>query len=244
MNDKIILVTGASRGLGRCIALTLAKEGYTVLANYNKSEKEAKELLKIAKNNKYKLDIYKADVTKREDIDNMINYIIDKYKRIDVLINNAGVARPRLFTEIRDEDLDYIFNGNFYSMIRTSQAVIKYMKDNENGNIINISSIYGITGAKGAVLYASSKACVDAFTKSLAKEVGEYNIRVNSIAPGVMNTDLNNCLTEEDWQSVKNESPLKRITNPEDIAKCILFLIEDTSTTGQVISINAGTMII
>ena len=218
MNDKIILVTGASRGLGRCIALTLAKEGYTVLANYNKSEKEAKELLKIAKDN--------------------------KYKRIDVLINNAGVARPRLFTEITDEDLDYIFNGNFYSMIRTSQAVIKYMKDNANGNIINISSIYGITGAKGAVLYASSKACVDAFTKSLAKEVGEYNIRVNSIAPGVMNTDLNNCLTEEDWQSVKNESPIKRITNPEDIAKCILFLIEDTSTTGQVISINAGTMII
>lgn len=244
MNNRVILVTGASRGLGKCIALTLAKQGYTVIANYNKSEKEAKELLKIAKKNNYNLDIYKADVTKRDEINNMINYIIDKYKTIDVLINNAGVALPRSFEEISDEDLDYVFNGNFYSMIRTSQAVIKTMKDNKIGNIINISSIYGITGANGAVLYASSKASIDAFTKSLAKEVGEYNIRVNSIAPGVMNTELNSSLSEEDWQSVTNESPLKKITNPEDIAKCILFLVEDTSTTGQVISINAGTMII
>ena len=244
MENKVILITGASRGLGKSIALFLAKHGYTVIANYNNSEIEAKKLLDISKKNNYKLEIYKADVTKRDEISDMVKYIIEKHKKIDVLVNNAGIALPRAFEDINDDDLDYIFNGNFYSVIRTSQEVIKNMKDNNNGSIINISSIYGITGANGAVLYAASKACIDSFTKSLAKEMGQYNIRVNSIAPGVMKTDLNNSLSEEDWKSVISESPLNRVTDPEDIAKCILYLVEDRSTTGQVISINAGTMII
>ena len=244
MEKKVVLVTGASRGLGRCIALFLAKKGYSVIANYNKSIEEAKDLLNIAQKNGYDLDIYKADVTKRNEINDMVKFIIQKYKKIDALINNAGIARPRSFQDITDEDLDYIFNGNFYSVIRTSQAVINNMQENDSGNIINISSIYGITGANGAVLYASSKAAIDAFTKSLAKEVGKYNIRVNSIAPGVMKTDLNSSLTEDDWKNVMLESPLNKITDTEDIAKCILYLLEDNSTTGQVISINAGSMII
>ena len=243
MNKKVILVTGASRGLGREIAINLAKNGYTVIANYNKSEKAAKALEKIAIDNKYNLTIYKADVTSRTEISKMVDYIIKTYHRIDVLVNNAGVARARMFDEINDEDINFVMEGNYCSVLRTAQEVYPYMKE-KGGCIINISSIYGMTGAAGAVLYASSKAAVDALTKSLAKEVGQYHIRVNAIAPGVMNTDLNRDLTVEQWDFVRGESPLNKITDPIDIAKCIIWLIEDNSTTGQVISINSGTTIV
>ena len=244
MDKKVVLVTGASRGLGRAISIHLAENNCIVIANYNKSEKEAKELEKLAKEKNYNIIIYKADVTNRVEIKEMVDYIIKTYHKIDVLINNAGVARARMFNEISDEDIDFVIQGNYCSVLRVSQEVYPYMKMANIGCIINISSIYGITGAAGAVLYASSKAAVDALTTSLAKEIGNYNIRVNAIAPGVMNTDLNKDLNDEDWDIVKKESPLYRITEPIDIAKCVLWLVLDKSTTGQVISINSGTTII
>ena len=244
MHSKIILVTGAERGLGKSIALYLAEKGYTVIANYKSSTDKALELEKIAKEQNYNLSTYKADVTNLKEVQEMFDFIIKKYHKIDVVINNAGVGRAKMLLEISSNDIDYIMNGNLYSVIYTSQIASKYMIKNQKGLIINISSIYGLNGEKGAILYSASKAAVDAATKSMAKELGEYNIRVNSVAPGVMQTDLNSSLSEEDWNNVQNSSPLHRITNTEDIAKCISWLINDESTTGQVISINAGTTIL
>lgn len=240
MNNKIILVTGASRGIGRAIAKTLAENNHTVIANYNNSVLYAEELQEELRRKGKDVDIFKADVSKREDVKKLVNYIITKYGKIDVLINNAGIDQEMLFQDITDEDWNTIININLYSVFCTTQEVIKNMIKNKSGCVINISSIYGITGGSCAVGYSASKAGIDGITKSLAKELGPSNIRVNSIAPGCMNTDMNKHLTPNDWNEIKNETPLKKIGEGIDIAKCVKWLIEDEFTTGQVIAIDGG----
>jgi len=236
MSKKIAIVTGASRGIGRAIAKMLAENNYIVIANYNKSEKEATDL-----QNKFdNIDIFKADVSKREDVKKLVEYTLNKYKKIDILVNNAGIDQEKLFQEITDEDWNSVINTNLFSVFCTTQEVVKNMIQNKNGCIINISSIYAITGGAYAVAYSAAKAGIDGMTKSLAKELGLSNIRVNSIAPGCMNTDMNKYLTPEDWQEIKNETPLQKIGQPEDIAKCVKWLVEDEFTTGQVIAIDGG----
>ena len=239
----IILITGASRGIGREIAKELAESGITVIANYNKSEEEAKKLQQELEKQNLKSEIFKADVSKREDIKKIVEYTIEKYGKIDILINNAGFSEYKLFTDETDEDWNKLINTNLYSAFAMSQEVIPNMVHNKKGCIINISSIWGIVGGSLEVLYSISKAGLDGMTKALAKELGPSNIRVNSIAPGMINTKMNSKFTEKEIEEIKEEIPLERLGDPQDIAKCVKWLIDDNYTTGQVISINGGWVI-
>lgn len=241
---KVIIVTGASRGIGREIAKTLAKEGNIIVANYNKSEEAVINLKEELKTEGIQIDIFKADVSKREEVKTLVEFVLNKYKRIDVLINNAGITQSKLFTEFTDEDWNKIINTNLYSAFCMTQEVLPNMIHNKNGNIINISSVYGIVGASCESIYAISKAGIDAMTKSLAKELGPSNIRINSIAPGPIDTDMNKNLTEHDLKILNEEIPLGKMGKASDIARCVKWLVEDEFTTGQVISINGGWTII
>ena len=241
--NKIAIVTGGSRGIGRAIVESLARKGIKVIANYNKSEEKANELKeKLAKENII-IDIFKADVSKRADVKEMIDFVINKYGKIDILVNNAGISQEKMFQDITDGDWDEIIKVNLYSAFCVTQETIKNMLKNKNGCIINISSIYGINGGSCAGMYSATKAGIDGMTKALAKELGPSNIRVNSIAPGCIDTDMNSYLTEQEWEEIKNETPLQKIGKGIDIAKCVEWLVEDEFTTGQVISINGGLVI-
>lgn len=234
--NKVVVVTGSSRGIGANIVKTLAKKGYRVILNYNKSENYAQNVQKELIN----VDIFKADVSKKEEAVSLINFAIEKYGKIDVLINNAGISQSKLFTDLTDEDWNNIINSNLNSAFFCSREAAKNMIHNKSGLIINISSIWGITGASCEVAYSTSKAALNGFTKALAKELGPSNIRVNAIAPGIINTDMNNYLSNEELESIKEEIPLERIGETIDISKCVEWLIKDNYTTGQIISINGG----
>lgn len=239
-NKKIILVTGASRGIGNAIVRVLAEENNIVIANYNKSEDAAKNLRDGLIEKGKEIEIYKADVSKRSEVKSMVEYIINKYGKIDVLINNAGIDLVKVFTDVTDEDWEYLINTNLYSAFCVTQEVAKNMINRKKGSIINISSIFGIIGASCESIYSVSKAGMDALTKSLAKEFSLSNIRVNSIAPGLIDTDMNNDLSKEDIKSLEEEIPLRRIGRPEEVAKTVKMLIENEYITGQIIEVNGG----
>lgn len=241
--NKVVIVTGASKGIGREISKGLAKKGYLIIANYNKSEKEILELKDELKKENINIEIFKADVSKREEAKKLVDYAINKFGKIDVLINNAGISQFKEFTQITDNDWQNMINTNLNSVFYMSQEVCSNMIHNKKGCIINISSIWGLVGSSCEVHYSVSKAGVDAMTKSLAKELGPSNIRVNSIAPGIINTDMNKNLNEEEINKIKEEIPLEKIGKTKDIEKCIEWLIEDEYTTGQIISINGGWVI-
>lgn len=241
--EKIAIVTGASRGIGREIAKTLARKGIKVIANYNKSEEKAKELQKELEKENMQIDIFKADVSKRQEVKKLVQYTLEKYKKIDILINNAGIAEYKIFTDETDEDWNRVINNNLYSAFIMSQEVIPNMIHNKTGCIINISSVWGMVGSSLEVIYSVSKAGMDGLTKALAKELGPSNIRVNSIAPGAIDTDMNMDLSEEELKDLENETPLGRIGKVQDIAKCVNWLVDDDFTTGQIISINGGWII-
>lgn len=244
MENKVILVTGASRGIGREISKYLAIQKHIVIANYNKSMEAASELKNECLHKNLKLDIIKADVSKRNEVKNMVNYIVEKYKKIDVLINNAGISSYNIFTDITDEEWNKVINVNLYSAFCTTQEVLPFMIHEKNGCIINISSVWGMVGSSCESLYSISKAGMDGMTKSLAKELGPSNIRVNSIAPGFIDTDMNKSFSNETLDIIKQEIPLEKVGKTTDIAKCVSWLIDDTYTTGQIISINGGWVII
>ena len=241
--SEVVIITGASRGIGREIAKRLSMKGLTVIANYNKSEKEAEELKKELEEKGFIIDIVKADVSKREDAKKLVKFALDKYGKIDILINNAGISEYKLFTDETDEDWDKIINTNLYSVFAMSQEVIPNMIHNKKGLIINMSSAWGVVGGSLEVIYSVSKAGVDGLTKALAKELGPSNIRVNSIAPGMIYTKMNSKFTKEELEEIKEEIPLGKIGDTTDVAKCVDWLIEDKYTTGQVISINGGWII-
>ena len=236
---KVILVTGASRGIGNNIARKLAQKNI-VIANYNKSRSEAEKLKDNLNKENIDIDIIKADVSNRIEVKEMTAHIIEKYGKIDVLINNAGISQYKLFTDITDEEWDSIMNINLKSNFIVTQEVVKNMIANKKGLIINISSIWGVTGAAMEVAYSTSKAGIIGLTKSLAKELGPSNIRINAIAPGIIDTSMNDNFSEQEINNIKDEIPLERIGEPEEITKCIEWLLEDNYTTGQVISINGG----
>lgn len=240
---KTVLVTGGSRGIGKCIAENLAKDGYNVVLNYNKSVKEAKKIKEELENQGIKIEIFKADVSKREDVKKLIKFTIDKFNNIDVLINNAGIAKLQMFNDITDEDWNEMLSTNLNSVFFTIQEALPNMIHNKNGCIINISSIWGIVGASCEVAYSVSKAGINGLTKALAKELGLSNIRVNAIAPGVIDTDMNSNIDNAIKEQIKEETPLNRIGKPIDIYRCVKWLVEDEFTTGQIISPNGGYVI-
>lgn len=241
--EKIAIVTGASRGIGKEIAIQLAKNGVKVIANYNKSENQAKELKQELEKINIKIDIFKADVSKREEGHKLVEYALNKYGKIDILINNAGISEYKMFADETDDDWNRVINNNLYSAFMMSQEVIPSMVHEKSGCIINISSIWAMVGASLEVIYSVSKAGMDGLTKALAKELGPSNIRVNSIAPGTINTDMNKNFSKEELEQIEENTPLGRIGSPKDIAKCVCWLIDDNFTTGQIISINGGWVI-
>ncbi len=240
---KVVIITGAAKGIGRAITEKLARKGMHVIANYKTSKKEAEELQENLKKEGYSIDIFKADVSKRNEIENLINFTIQKYKKIDILINNAGIDQYKLFTDITNEDWSNMINNNLNSVFYMSQEAVKYMLKEHSGCIINISSIWGITGGACEVHYSVTKAAIDGMTKALAKELAPSGIRVNSIAPGMIMTDMNNKFNEQELKEIIKEIPLERIGRPEDIAKCVDWIVEDEYTTGQIISPNGGWVI-
>ncbi len=240
---KIAIVTGASKGIGRQIAKTLAKENIQVIANYNKSEEEILKLKNELEEENIQVDIKKADVSKRKEAKELVEYVLSRYGKIDILINNAGISEYKLFTEETDQDWERVINTNLYSAFVMSQEVIPNMIQNKKGCIINISSVWGMVGGALEVIYSVSKAGMDGLTKALAKELGPSNIRVNSIAPGIIKTSMNSNLSKEEIKQLEEEIPLEKLGNTDDIAKCVKWLIEDNYTTGQVISINGGWII-
>ena len=240
---KNVIVTGGSRGIGKCIVENLAREGYNVILNYNKSEKQARKIQNELREEGILIEIYKADVSKREEVKKLVNFAIEKWESIDVLINNAGIAKLQMFQDVTEEDWDEIINTNLKSAFYMSQEVLPNMLHKKSGCIINISSIWGMVGASCETVYSVSKAGMDALTKSLAKELGPSNIRVNSIAPGVIDTEMNSHIDEKIKKEIKNQTPLGKIGKPIDIYKCVKWLIDDEFTTGQVISVNGGYVI-
>ena len=245
MNKKTVLITGASRGIGKAISKLFAENNYNVVINYNKSEYEAKELQNYLVNKGCCVRIFKADVSNINEVNSLINYTIGQFEKIDVLINNAGISKTNLFTDISYEEWNEIMNVNLNGVFYTTKKALQYMIPEMNGKIINISSIWGIVGGSFEVHYSASKAAIIGMTKALAKELGPSNISVNCIAPGVIKTDMIKNLSEDTLDILKEETPLMKLGTPEDIAKCALFLAGEGGDfiTGQVISPNGGFVI-
>ncbi|HEX2924838.1 MAG TPA: SDR family oxidoreductase [Ruminiclostridium sp.] len=244
-NEKTVLVTGASRGIGRDIAKQFAKNGYNVAINYNINRAAAESLASELKNENCRVMTVKADVSRQEQVQGMINSINAYFGQVDVLVNNAGIAGQRLFTDITTEEWDSMFNVNVKGMFLCSKAVLPHMIRNQWGKIINISSIWGITGASCEVHYSAAKAAVIGMTRALAKELGPSNIQVNCVAPGVIDTDMNSQLDEETMADLKEQTPLGIIGTGQDVAETVFFLASDRARfiTGQVISPNGGFLI-
>ena len=240
---KNIVITGSSRGIGKCLVENFAKDGHNVILNYNKSKKQAEQIKNELAEQGIKIEIFKADVSKREDVKKLIKFALKNMESIDVLINNAGIAKLQIFQDVTEDDWNEIMDTNLKSVYYTIQETIPNMIQRKEGCIINISSMWGIVGASCEAVYSASKAGMDAITKSLAKELGPSNIRVNSIAPVLINTDMNSSIDEKIKEEIKKETPLEKIGEPADIYKCAKWLIEDKFTTGQIISVNGGYVI-
>ena len=239
-NSKVAIVTGGAKGIGAEIVRTLAENGYIVILNYNNSKVQAEELKNEMLQKGFNIEVVKADVSNRNEVNSLIEFAIKKFKKIDILVNNAGISLEGLFTDVSEEMWQKIININLNSVFNCTQEVLKYMIKEKSGRIINISSIWGETGASCEVAYSTTKAAINGMTKALAKEVGLSNIRVNAIAPGIINTDMNSRLSYEELEQIKEQIPLNRIGNTKDIARCVKWLVEDEYTTGQIISINGG----
>ncbi len=240
-----VLITGASRGIGRAVALAFARQGFCVAANYHTHEQQAKELGEELRALGACARLFRADVSDKAQVDAMFLKIRQDFGSVDVLVNNAGMAQQKLFTDITEEEWDRMFDVNIKGMFHCAKGVLPDMISRKKGKIINVSSIWGIAGASCEVHYSASKAAVIGFTKALAKEVGPSGIQVNCVAPGVVETDMNAALSEDIKEELREETPLGCIGEPDDIAQAILFLAEDRSRfiTGQVISPNGGIVI-
>ncbi|WP_029688098.1 SDR family oxidoreductase [Thermoanaerobacter sp. A7A] len=242
LNGKVAIVTGGAGDIGREICIELAKEGASIAIHYNNSYEQAVKLKEYIKSNFSYAEIFKADISDRQQVDNMIDSIYNNFGRIDYLINNAGIAQIKPFIEITEEDWDRMMNVNLKGLFNCSQSVLRHMLPQKYGSIINISSIWGISGASCEVHYSASKGGIIAFTKALAKELGPSKIRVNCIAPGVIDTRMNNILNREEKKHLIEDIPLMSIGKPQDVANAVLFLLSDKANfiTGQVITVDGG----
>lgn len=242
---KTVLITGASRGIGRATALAFAREGYNVAANYNHSEEEAETLKDEIEQLGCDCIAVKADMRDTDEIRKMVNRTIAHFGKIDALVLNAGIAQQKLFLDITENDWSEMFDINVTGMFRTCKAVLPDMISRQEGCIITVSSIWGECGASCEVHYSAAKAAVIGMTKALAKEMGLSGIRVNCVAPGVIATDMNRMLSADTLEQLREETPLGRIGACSDIAESILFLASDKAAfmTGQILSVNGGFLV-
>jgi 3-oxoacyl-[acyl-carrier protein] reductase len=237
LQGKVILVTGASRGIGHAIALMAARDGATVVANYFRSEREAKDLLDQAVGEGLKLDIFKADVSNEQEIDLMFKHMRERHGRLDALVNNAGIVSNNLLMMTKTDELNRIIEVNCKAPFLCMRSAAKIMMKQKYGRIVNVSSIVGVQGNSGQVAYSGSKSFIIGVTKSAAKELGMYGINVNAVAPGFIDTDMTKNLGSEVKQKLLSNTPLGRIGTPEDVAKVVVFLCSDMASfiSGQVI---------
>ena len=240
--SKVAFITGATRGIGRAIALELANEGYNIALNY-RTENEALETLK-KEISELGVECYpvQGDVSKAEDSERMTKEIIEHFEQIDVLVNNAGITKDNLILRMKEEEFTDVINVNLVGTFNITKNVIKYMTKKRYGKIINISSVVGISGNAGQSNYAASKAGIIGFTKSIAKELASRNITANAVAPGFIQTDMTNVLKDEIKEAIESTIPLKKLGTAEDVAKVVKFLASDDSNyiTGQVINVDGG----
>lgn len=243
MNErKVALVTGATRGIGKAIALELADNGYDIVLNYRNANDELKQTQKEIEGKNVNCFLVYGDISKFEDCENIAKQAIEEFGRIDVLVNNAGITRDGLIMRMKKEDFESVIDTNLTGTFNMTRNVVPFMIKQKNGRIINLSSVVGITGNAGQTNYSASKAGVIGFTKSLAKEVASRNILVNAIAPGFIETDMTKVLSDSVKEAILNQIPLKRMGEAKEVAKLVKFLVSDDSKyiTGQVINVDGG----
>ena len=239
---KTVLVTGASRGIGKEVTLKYAENGYDVVINYVSSKTDVKALENEFKEKGVDSLIIKADVSKQEEVQELVDKAIEKFGKIDVLVNNAGITKDNLLMRMSEEEFDKVIEINLKGTYLVTKAVTKYMMKKRSGSIINLSSVVGVAGNAGQCNYSASKAGIIGFTKSIAKELASRNIRANAVAPGFIETDMTNVLSDTVKETIHNQIPLKRMGNAKEVAELIYFLGSEKSSyiTGQVINIDGG----
>ena len=241
LEKKVALVTGASRGIGREIAITLAAQGNFVVVNYNGSKEKAMEVVKTIEENGGQAAVYQCSVGDFNACQEMIQSIIKEYGRLDILVNNAGITRDNLIMKMKEEDFDTVINTNLKGAFNTIRHSARQMLKQRSGKIINISSVWGVAGASCEVAYSATKGGINAFTKALAKELGPSNIQVNAVACGAIDTEMNKWMSEDDLISLVDEIPAGRLGKAEEVADLVYHLAYKSSyLTGQVIGLDGG----
>lgn len=240
--NKVALITGGTRGIGKEIACTLAEENYDIIINYRTENEELMKLKKEIEQKRVRCLLLKGDVSNFEDCKKLVEEAINRINHIDVLVNNAGITKDMLLMRMKPEDFNEVINVNLIGTFNMTKNVINYMMKERKGRIINVSSVVGISGNAGQTNYAASKAGIIGFTKSLAKEVASRNILVNAIAPGFIQTDMTNILKENVKDEIAKTIPLKRMGTAKDVANVVKFLVSEDSSyiTGQVIQVDGG----
>ena len=239
---KVVFVTGASRGIGKEVALKYAENGYNVIINYASDKTDVESLKKEFEEKNVETIIEKADVTNSNQIEELVKKAIEKFGKIDVLVNNAGITKDNLLMRMSEEEFDKVIEVNLKGTYIVTKAVTKYMMKKRNGSIINLSSVVGVAGNAGQTNYSASKAGIIGFTKSVAKELASRNIRANAVAPGFIETDMTAVLPDTVKENIHNQIPLKRMGTAKEVANLIYFLGSEESSyiTGQVINIDGG----
>lgn len=242
LKGKCAIITGASRGIGKAVALKLASLGANIVLNYRSNEKEALEVESEIKNMGVDTLCVKGDISKSEEVENLIACAKEKFGTIDIMVNNAGITKDTLILRMKEEDFDSVIDVNLKGVFNCLKAITPVMVKQKHGKIINLSSVVGISGNAGQVNYSASKAGVIGMTKSLAKEVGSRGINVNAVAPGYIQTDMTDALGDKFKEEIKKNIPLKRLGTAEDVAEVVAFLSSDSANyvTGQVIQVDGG----
>ena len=242
LKGKCAVITGASRGIGKCIATKFAKEGANVVINYRNNEEEALKVKQELEDLGSQVLVVKADVSELEQAENLIKEAKKEFGRVDILVNNAGITKDNLIIRMKEEDFDSVIKTNLKGAFNCLKAVTPIMLKQKYGKIVNMASVVGVVGNPGQVNYCASKAGLIGMTKSLAKEIGSRNITVNAIAPGFIDTDMTKVLSDDQKKKILSQIPLNKFGNVEDIANVALFLGSENSNyiTGQVIHVDGG----
>jgi len=242
LSGKVALVTGAGRGIGRAMALKLGAAGAKVAVNYNASEAAAQEVVAAIASAGGEAMALKADVSKSDEVEAMVNQIVKDWGRVDILVNNAGITRDNLMMRMGQDEWDAVMDTNLRSAYFCARAVLRPMLRNRWGRIISLSSVVGLTGNAGQANYAAAKAGLIGFTKSIAREVASRNITANAIAPGFIDTDITAVLPAELKEAMLKTIPAERVGTVDDVANAALFLASDLASyvTGQVVNVNGG----